>query len=269
MKSKTLNKDNKLNTILHDKEQELKILKKLVSLEELKQKVKITPRKILDFKNALEKKSKISLIAEIKKASPSLGDINTKIDIKEQAKIYESAGASAISVLTNSHFKGEISFLEEVKQVTTIPILRKDFIFDVYQIYESYLAGADALLLIATVLDQKTLSTLVDLTHKLGMECLVETHTKADIIKALKTKAKIIGINARDLKTFEISLDNILNLAKEISKDRIMVAESGIETREDVERLAKAGVRVILVGTTLMKASDVGAKIQELCVNIN
>lgn len=260
---------NKLDAIVFDKKQELESLKKLVSLQELKQKVKITPRKIRDFKSALESDSKISLIAEIKKASPSLGNINTDVDIKKQAKIYESAGASAISVLTNSHFKGEIDFIKKIKQITTIPILRKDFIFDPYQIYESYLAGADALLLIATILNEKTLCELVDLTHKLGMECLVETHTKEDIDKALKTKAGIIGINARNLKTFEVSLDNVLNLIKEIPEDRLIVAESGIETSRDIKHLEKAGIKVILVGTTLMKAPDVYAKINELCIDIN
>ncbi len=259
---------NKLDVILSDKKQELESLKKIISLKELKQKVANTSLTVRDFKKSLENNSKISLIAEIKKASPSLGDINIDINIKKQAKIYESAGASAISVLTDKHFKGEISFLKEVKKVTNTPILRKDFIFDPYQIYESYLAGADALLLIATVLDQKTLSALVDLTHKLGMECLVETHTKEDVEKALKTNAKVIGINARDLKTFEVNLDTAKNLAKEIPKDRLIVAESGIEARKDVERLAEAGVKVILVGTTLMKASNVRVKIKEFCINV-
>ncbi len=258
---------NKLDAIISDKKQELELLKKLVPLQELKRKVERGPRKIRDFKRALENNSKIALIAEIKKASPSLGDINTDIDIKKQASIYEASGANAISVLTDVHFKGELGFLKEIKKVTTIPILRKDFIFDPYQIYESYLAGADALLLIATMLDEKTLRTLVDLTHKLGMECLVETHTIEDIKKTLKTKAKIIGINARNLKTFEVSLDTTVNLAQEIPKNYIIVAESGIETNTDVERLAKAGASVILVGTTLMKTINVKAKIHELSIS--
>jgi anthranilate phosphoribosyltransferase len=259
---------NKLDAILSDKKQELELLKKFTPLHELEEKVKISKRKIRDFKSALENNSQVSLIAEIKKASPSVGDININVDIKEQAKIYEANGVSAISVLTNINFKGEVGFLEEIRQVTTIPIIRKDFIFDPYQIYESYLAGADALLLIAAVLDEKTLCELVDLTHKLGMECLVETHTKEDIVKALKTKAKIIGINARDLKTFKVDLNTIINLTEEIPSDRIVIAESGIETSGDVKRLTEAGVRVILAGTALMKARDVGAKINELRINI-
>ncbi len=258
---------NKLDVILEDKRHELETLKKSAPQKELEQKVKNSPRKIRNFKKALlADNSKIKLIAEIKKASPSLGDIKTDVDIKDQAKIYESAGASAISVLTNAHFKGELGFLKQIRKETILPILRKDFIFDPYQIYESYLAGADALLLIATVLDEKTLSALVDLTHNLGMECLVETHTEEDVAKALKTKAKIIGINARNLKTFEIDLENIIHLAKKIPQDRILVAESGIETKKDVERLMEAGAKVILVGTALMRSANVKEKIRELCI---
>jgi anthranilate phosphoribosyltransferase len=268
MKYQTIGGNNKLDKILQDKEQELIELKKLVSLEELKQRAKNLKREIRDFAFALKNNSKVSLIAEIKKASPSLGDINTEVDIQKQARIYENAGVSAISVLTDTHFKGEIGFLEEVKKVTKIPILRKDFIFDEYQVYESYLVGADAILLIATVLDQKTLNNLIGLTHEFGMECLVETHTQEDMDKALASKAKIIGINARNLKTFEVSLDNILNLTNQVPKDRLLVAESGIETRKDVEKMRDAGARVILVGTTLMKAKDVSAKVRELCINL-
>ncbi len=261
-------KENTLDMIFRKKAGELELSKKLLSLEQLKRQVENSPRTVRDFAYTLEHNPNMSLIAEIKKASPSLGDINIDVDIKEQAKVYELAGARAISVLTDSHFKGELGFLEEVRQVTNIPLLRKDFIFDPYQIYESYLAGADALLLIATKLDEKTLCELVDLTHTLGMECLVETHTKEDLAKALKTKAKIIGINARNLETMQVSLNNIINLIGEIPKDRLIVAESGIETKEDVERLAKLGARVILVGTALMSTSDVGEKVRELCIKI-
>lgn len=268
MKYQIIGGNNKLDKILQDKAEELIERKNIVTLEEIKEKAKNTKRIIRDFNSALKNDKKITLIAEIKKASPSLGDINTEVDIKEQARVYESAGASAISVLTDAHFKGEIGFLEEVSSVTTIPILRKDFIFDPYQVYESYVAGADALLLIATVLDQQALEELINLTHELGMECLVEAHTQEDLDKALKTKAEIIGINTRNLKTFEVSLDNIINIASEIPKDRLLIAESGIETGEDVRRLAQAGARAILVGTTLMKTDNVGAKVKELCVDL-
>ena len=266
------NINNKLETILEDKKREIEKSKELVSLGELRKKVfaKILAKNniVRDFKGALENKRDMGLIAEIKKASPSLGDINVLIDIKEQAVIYEKSGANAISVLTDRHFKGELSFIKKIKEVTTIPILRKDFIFDEYQIYESYLAGADALLLIATVLDIKTLNNLVDLTHELGMECLVETHTREDMEKALKTKALILGVNARNLKTFAIDLDTISLIAKDVPRERIIVAESGIETYIDVIKMREAGATAILVGTTLMKSQDVSNTIRELKINL-
>lgn len=259
--------NNTLDLILQDKASELLQLKKSESLESLKVRSK-EKRTIRDFKTALENPNKISLIAEIKKASPSAGDINTEVDITKQAQIYETSGASAVSVLTDSHFKGELAFLEKIKAVTTIPVLRKDFIFDPYQVYESYVAGADAILLITSILDVDTLKELLALAHELGMECLVETHTKEDIEKALQTDATIIGINARNLKTFEVSLENTAVLAKGVPKNRILIAESGVETKEDVQRMKESGARSILVGTTLMKAVNVEEKVKELCIEL-
>ena len=207
-----------------------------------------------------------SLIAEIKKASPSAGNINEEVDIEVQAKLYEEGGANAISVLTEkSKFKGDIEFISRVKKATkTVPILRKDFIFDLYQIYESKYYGADAVLLIATMLDEGELNELVDLTHELGLECLVETHTAEDLNKVLKTKAQIIGINARDLHTFEINLDVVVDLAAAVPEDKILIAESGIKSAADVKKLRAAGVQGILVGTTLMESDDVVGKVKEL-----
>jgi len=166
----------------------------------------------------------VALIAEIKKVSPSAGDINVGVDILTQARAYETGGAHALSVLTDAHFKGELSFLRQIKNVTTIPILRKDFIFDPYQIFESKYYGADALLLVASILTAKRLNELVELTHKLGMCCLVESHNQDDLIKALTTKAKILGMNARDLCTFEVDFNNITDLAPLVPADRLLVA---------------------------------------------
>ena len=261
-------RSNTLEMILAEKKKELKLSQKQVPLEELKRQAAAAKRSIRNFQNAVAQPFKINLIAEIKKASPSMGDINTAIDITKQAKIYESAGAGAISVVTDAHFKGDLGFIKEIKKVTTVPVLRKDFIFEPYQIYESYLAGADTLLLIAAIFDEKKLKRLVLLAHKLGMQCLVETHTKEDVEKALKTDAKIIGINARDLETFDISLDSVISLIKRIPKGRVIVAESGIHTRKDVQYLAKGGINAVLVGTALMKARNVRAKIRELIINI-
>lgn len=220
---------------------------------------------IRDFALALGKPNQISLIAEVKKASPSLGDINIEIDVAEQAIKYEQAGADAISVLTDKNFfKGDTKFLQQIKNTVSIPVLRKDFIFSPYQIYESKLFGADAILLMATILSAELLVELVNLTHNLGMECLLETHNAQDMAKVLQTNAKVIGINARDLKTFKIDLQNVIVLADQVPQDRILISESGIENKGDVLKLKKVGVKGILVGTTLMKAQDVAGKVKEL-----
>ncbi|HBU07034.1 MAG TPA: indole-3-glycerol phosphate synthase TrpC [Candidatus Magasanikbacteria bacterium] len=255
----------KLLEILEYKVEELDSLKKGLSVEQIKQAISNKEFDLRNFFKALDIKNEISLIAEIKKASPSEGDINTEVDIVEQARQYELAGANVISVLTDKRFfKGDIGFLQQIKNVVSVPILRKDFIFDEYQVYESKLCGADAILLMATILPENKLIELVDLTHELGMECLVETHTRADMEKALKTKAKVIGINARDLQTFEVNLQHVIDLALQFPKDRILIAESGIKTGEDVKRLKNVGAQGILVGTTLMQVKDLSAKIKEL-----
>lgn len=218
----------------------------------------------MNFKEFLQK-DKLALIAEIKRASPSKGDINLNIDIKKQAKLYEESGANAISVLTEEkRFKGNIEFIKQVKQVVSIPILRKDFIETEAEIYRSKEFGADAILLISSNLEQNLLNKLINLTHELEMHCLVETHTKEDIYKTLKTQAEIIGINARNLKTLEVDLNNIINLAKYIPKDKLFIAESGINNKDDVAKLKKAGANGILVGTALMESDNVKQKICEL-----
>ena len=229
----------------------------------------IKTKKRRSFIDAIKNKSHISLIAEIKRASPSLGDINVGVDIVEQAKTYEQGGASTISVLTNKHFKGSMGDLVQIKAATNIPILRKDFIFDPYQVYESYYCGTDAILLIATILDLPTLRKLLGLAHDLGMECLVEVHDEKDLAKALATDSKIIGINARNLKTFEVDLGTVVDLAQQVPRDRFIVAESGIESAVDVRKVAIAGAQAILVGTTLMKANNVSQKIHELQITKN
>lgn len=254
----------KLREILEYKILEVEKFKEKMSLDALKNLLQETPYVHRDFACALGIPHKISLIAEIKKASPSVGSIRADDDIIVRAKLYEASGAHAISVLTDEKFfGGKLSYLHEVKQVTTIPILRKDFIIDAYQMYESKLHGADAILLIATVLSGETLIEFVDLAHELGLECLVETHTKEDIEKALKTNAEVIGINARDLQTFEIDLEHIIDLAKCIPQDKILVGESGIETAQDVVKLKASGVNSVLVGTTLMRSSNISSKITE------
>ena len=257
--------DGKLKEILEYKVLELEKRKNELPLAKILVALENDNCTIRDFVSALSKPNQIVLIAEVKKASPSLGDINIQVNVVEQAKKYEKAGADVISVLTDTKFfKGDISFLQQIKEVVDVPILRKDFIFDAYQIYESKHYGADAILLMATILPLEFLIELVNLTHGLGMKCLLEVHTAQDMVKALQTKAKVIGINARDLSTFKVDLQNVINLAGQVPADRILIAESGVETKNDVFKLKQVGAQGILVGTTLMQAHNVAEKIKEL-----
>ena len=218
-----------------------------------------------EFEKALIE-SGVSLIAEVKKASPSEGAI-ADVDVVAQAKQYEAAGARAISVLTDRQFfGGSLEDLRAVSEAVSIPVLRKDFIIDPSQIHEAKAHGADAVLLITTILTQEGLNALYQEATALGLDCLVETHTEEDAKKAIACGAPIIGVNARDLSTFDIDLNRIVELSAMISEDRIVVGESGISTSSDVEVLRGAGIESILVGTALMRSDDVGAKIRELII---
>lgn len=237
-----------------------------VSLRELKRAIADADNETGDFKSALRAgKNEIRLIAELKKASPSKGIIRPAFDPAEIASLYERKRVSALSVLTEEDFfQGSLSYLKTVRDVTSKPILRKDFIFDDYQIYESKAHRADALLLIAAALERDQAQEYLQLAGELHLGVLFEVHNEQDLEKALLVKAEIIGINNRDLKTLKIDLSTTLRLKKEIPEDRIVVSESGIRNREDVVTLMDAGVAAILVGTSLMAAKDIGAKIDEL-----
>ncbi len=218
-----------------------------------------------DFAGALKNASGIGLIAEIKRASPSLGEINMSDKVEERARAYEFAGADAISVITDSSFfNGDISFLRRIRAAVGLPLLRKDFIFDEYQIYESKFYGADAVLLIASILRVEQLRKLLGLARTLGMSSLVEIHTIDDAKKAVSVGAEMVGINSRDLRSFEINLGAFSALAPFLSKDKILIAESGIENGSQSARLRDAGANCILVGTTLMRSDNLAEKIHEL-----
>jgi len=208
------------------------------------------------------KEGKTPIIAETKKASPSKGKI-TEIEPAEAAKLLENAGACAISVLTDKHFGGKICHLRQVKKAVSLPVLRKDFIVDVFQLYESRGNGANAVLLIASLLRDKT-TEFVDKAHELGMEALVEVHGEEDVEYALKSAARLIGINNRDLGNFKVDLGTTQHLARQIPKNRIIVAESGIESRQDILVLKKAGANAFLIGTSIMSSEDIGKKLKEL-----
>lgn len=226
--------------------------------------------KIRDFQKALGKPGKLRVMAEIKKASPSAGLIRSDFDHLAIASDYETSGLiDAVSILTESkYFQGNLTFIKEIKAVTTIPLFRKDFIFDEYQIYESYLAEADALLLIAAALETEQLKHLLNVTHSLGLNALVETHSREEIQQALEAGAKIIGINARDLKTFEMHKNLFSQLVEFLPKNSIKVAESGLENERDIKKVHSEGANAVLIGTSIMKAENIKEKIKELLSNV-
>jgi indole-3-glycerol phosphate synthase len=221
----------------------------------------------LDFASALRGET-VKLIAEVKKASPSKGVIRSDFDPVDIARIYAENGASAISVLTESkHFQGGLDYLKDIRDALGSdgpPLLRKDFIFDPYQVYESRAYGADAVLLIVAILGSEGLKELLELSHQLGMQCLLEVHNEAELEIALKSGAGVIGINNRDLTDFSVDLDTTGRLRPLIPSDRVVVSESGIKDSNDMERLGRWGVDAALVGEALMSVPDIGAGVREL-----
>jgi len=255
-----------LDQIFKDKLIELEDSKRRVPLTELQEMV-LTQAKPLDFASALRCNG-IRLIAEVKKASPSRGVIRPQFDPVAIARAYAENGASAISVLTESrYFQGSLSHLRAIKTALTnknIPLLRKDFLSDPYQIYESRAYGADSLLLIVTILTPGKLDELIGLSHELGMSCLVEVHNEAELGIVLKSQARIIGINNRDLTTFAVDLTTTERLRPLIPPDKITVSESGIRDSNDIEKVRRWGIDAVLIGESLMAAPDIAARMREL-----
>lgn len=215
-------------------------------------------------------KSKVSLIAEVKRASPSKGVFASHLDPVEQARIYAANGAAAISVLTEPHFfLGSPDYLTAIRHASAVPVLCKDFIFDEYQVYEARAWGADAILLICAILDETQLRRLLNLAHDLGMHCLVEVHTSQEAQRAIEAGATIIGVNSRDLTTFQMNPNLIRELRPLIPEDRIVVAESGIHTAADARRLARYDIHAMLVGESLVISHDIAAQIRTLLHGAN
>ena len=202
--------------------------------------------------------TRLGMIAEVKRASPSAGTISADFDPLAIARGYEKAGATAISVLTDEkYFQGRLEYLSLIREQLSIPCLRKDFIIHEAQIYEAVVAGADAILLIVAALDQDTLVRLLDTAHTFQLDVLVEVHDLPELERALETDARIIGVNNRNLKSFTVDLGTTEALAEEVPDDIILVAESGIKSPADAERLAAAGADALLVGETLMRSSNI------------
>lgn len=247
------------------------VKEKLVEVEALKKKLKLEFRKsdlpkVRNFKKAISRRG-MSLIAETKAASPSAGVIFDKYVPENLAAIYEKAGASAVSVLTDAvHFNGSIDDLERVRNSIKLPVLRKDFIIDEIQIFESRLSGADAVLLIARILGTDELKRFIKVAKKLGMDALVEVHSAKEARSALDAGAEIIGINNRDLDTLKVDMDMTINIINELPqlRKKVLVSESGISERSQVDLLKRSGVKAVLVGEAILKSPDMRGKIREL-----
>ena len=261
-----------LYKIIADKMAEVELRKSETSLEQLKEQVGLMPR-CRNFYKAVTKQNKrgINVIAEVKKASPSAGIICRDFDPVAIAKIYERCGADAISVLTDEkYFQGRLEYVNQVKQAVSLPVLRKDFIIDLWQVYESRAAGADAILLIAEVLKPAELSDLMIAAAELTLTVLLEVH-QADSLLAVRSLIgfprkgySVLGINNRNLKTMEVDLNTTSRLAELVDNKDGLVAESGIKTRNDVERLKTVGVKTLLVGEVLCSSNDIESKFTEL-----
>lgn len=253
-----------LARIVEEKRRVVEEAKRLRPLDDLMQEIKNVSARSA-FKKSLARPHHINLIAEIKKASPSRGIIRGDFNPARIAMTYQANGASAVSVLTDERFfEGKLEHIKLVKEHVTLPVLRKDFIIDEYQVYESVAAGADAILLIAELLSAEELSRFCGLASSLGLDVLVETHKEEDVEKAVASGAGIIGINNRDLHTFKVDLGVTQKLIRLIPSNRIRVSESGIRSYEDVMFLKSIGVNAVLIGEAFMEASDIATKMREI-----
>ena len=268
--------------IVADKREDLVGRKQLMPLAALKKRIDLIPTEQYSLVRAILEGPRgpssggrrLQLIAEIKKATPSKGRLVSVLEHRAIARTYTIGGACAISVLTESkYFQGSLDFLAECRVSIDgyypggrPAMLRKDFLFDPYQVWESRAAGADAILLIASILTDAELKKLIELAHELQMECLVEVATEQEVQRVLKLDADAVGINNRDLKTFDVDLAVTERLRPMIPPDRVVVALSGVHTREDAERMAAAGVHAVLVGEALMTAKDVREKMREFLI---
>lgn len=261
---------NILEKICEDKKIEIESIKRKCSLHTLKKLIsdKITKRSFKEvlIQSSLNKENFI--IGEIKKASPSVGEIIDNYSPLEIAKIYERSGVKGISILTEQkYFKGNIDHLSLIKQNTNLPILRKDFIIDEYQIYESKVYQADAILLIVTVLSNDQLNKYIEIANDLKLDCIIETHDEEEIDRALKLKYPIIGINNRNLKNLNTNIANSANLFKNISKDYTVIAESGISSSDDIKMYNDLGIFSFLIGEAILRSNDYNAFIKNLLSN--
>lgn len=252
-----------LDKIALSRRKKVEIEKSIISIEDLKK--QITNVDTRDFKRAIKRKGRLNIIGEVKKASPSKGIIREDFDPIAIGRVYDENQIDAISVLTEEEFflgKGEYLYL--IKKETRVPILRKDFIIDLYQVYQSKVLGADAILLIAALLTKKELVEFQKVAKDINLQCLVEVHNLKELEKVLKTQVEIIGVNNRNLNTFEVKIETTEKLIHHIPKDMVVVSESGISKRKDIEYLESIGVDGVLIGESFMNSESIEYKIKEL-----
>lgn len=255
---------NILDKIVASKYREVDAKRRRLPLEEVETQAAEAPP-VRDFRAALVGKGPIRLIAEVKKASPSAGIIRADFDPILLARTYQAHGAACLSVLTDEpYFQGHLSYLARIRASVAIPLLRKDFVIDEYQVVEARMAGADAVLLIAEILTDEQLTSLIARVKNLGMSALVEFHEEANLPRVLAAGADLVGINNRDLKSFVTDLDLTLRLRDRIPDHVVLVSESGIKSYPDVQRLEAVGVSAILVGEALMRSEDVGLAVERI-----
>jgi len=224
-----------------------------------------TAKTVPSFREALESSQRVRIIAEVKKASPSKGVLIADLDPQTQAAIYAKAGACAISAVTEEDFfQGDLGWVGKIRDASDLPVLRKDFVFDAFQVYETRAAGASAILFITAMLEPAELKDLIALAGELKLDSLVEVHDETELGEALEAGAPIIGVNNRDLKTFDVDLQTSLRLSKRIPDDRLFVVESGIHSKDDIELLLNAGADAFLIGEHFLTASDPAAAIRGL-----
>lgn len=258
-----------LDEIVEKRKIQLEREKAAADIETVKKAAERLDRQCISFKNALAKPDRLSVISEVKKASPSKGLIQPNFDPVKIAKEYETCGADAVSCLTEEHyFQGSSEYFKAIRQAIGLPMIRKDFIIDEYQIYEARLMGADAILLIAAVLDDEELKRFGDTAHSLGLDILAETHDENELERVLALDFDIIGINNRNLKTFEVTLETTARLAGMIPEGKVIVSESGIKDNADMKTVRSYGADAVLIGETLMRSGNISATLTALRENV-
>lgn len=258
-----------LDEIVEKRKIQLEREKAAADFETVKKAAEKLDRQCISFKSALAKPDRLSVISEVKKASPSKGLIQPNFDPVKIAKEYESCGADAVSCLTEEHyFQGSSEYFKEIRQAISLPMIRKDFIIDEYQIYEARLMGADAILLIAAVLDDEKLKRFGGIARSLGLDILAETHDESELERVLALDFDIIGINNRNLKTFEVTLETTAKLAGMIPEGKVIVSESGIRDNADMKTVQSYRADAVLVGETLMRSGNIGATLTALRENV-